>query len=137
MCVVIVCTSSLICLMILEIIPSYMAFDASKCPLCNIKKWIIWLQTKVEVLSIFKSLLYFMRSLKWDTIHEDELLSINARNDLGLNKFYDLVIIVGTKCDIVCNNSDMTHCNHQRRILTLLSWTNYGYLCPSKTTSQM
>ena len=42
---------------------------------------------EVDVFSSFKSLLYFTRSMEWDIVHGYELLSIKARNDLGLNDF--------------------------------------------------
>ena len=42
---------------------------------------------EVDVSNIFKSLLHFMRFVKWDIIHEDEPLSIKAKNDLGLDEF--------------------------------------------------
>ena len=42
---------------------------------------------EVDVSNIFKSLLYFMRFVKRDTVNEDEPLSIKARNDLGLSDF--------------------------------------------------
>ena len=41
-------------------------------------------------------------------------LSIKARNDLGMNEFQELVYNVGIKCDIICNDSFTTNCNHQR-----------------------
>lgn len=72
---------------------------------------------EVDVSNIFKTLLYFTRSMKWDIFHEDEALSIKARNDIGLNEFYELVCILVTKFDIVCNDSFTTSCNHQKRDL--------------------
>ena len=50
---------------------------------------------EVDVSNIFRSLLYFTRSMKWDIVHEDEPLFIKARNDLGLNEFEELGCIVG------------------------------------------
>ena len=65
------------------------------------------------VSSIFKSLLYCMKYVKWDIVHEDEPLPLKARNDLGLNESKGLVCIVSTKCDIVFNDSFTTNNNHQ------------------------
>jgi hypothetical protein len=67
-----------------------------------------------DVSNIFESLLYCTKSMKWDIVHEDKPLSLKARNDLGMNEFEGLVCIVGTKYDIVCNDSFMTNYNHQR-----------------------
>jgi hypothetical protein len=50
---------------------------------------------EVDVSYIFKSLLYFTRSVKWDIVYEDKSLFIKARNDLGLNEFQELVCTVG------------------------------------------
>ena len=69
---------------------------------------------KVDVSNVFKSLLYFTRSVKWDIGYEDEPLFIKARNDLGLNEFKEIVCIVSTRCDIVCNDYFTTSCDHQR-----------------------
>jgi hypothetical protein len=69
------------------------------------------------VSNIFKNLLYFTRFVKRDIVHEHECLSIKARNDHGLKEFKELVCIVGTKCDIVCNDSFTIKCNHQKRNL--------------------
>ena len=52
--------------MILEMFPSEMAFDVSKYPFCNIKKWTIGWQTEVDVSNIFESLLYFTRFIIWE-----------------------------------------------------------------------
>ena len=73
--------------MILEIIPLDMDFDVSKYPFYNFEEWTIWSQTKVDVSNIFKSLLYTTRFVKWDIVHEDKLLYIKVRNDMGLNEF--------------------------------------------------
>jgi hypothetical protein len=75
--------------MILKIIPLDMAFHVVKYPFCDIEKWTILSQMKVDVSNIFKSFLYFMRFVKWEFVHEDEPLSIKARNDLGLNESYE------------------------------------------------
>ena len=48
--------------------------------------------------SIFKSLLYSTRSVKWDIVHENEPSSSKARNDLGLNEFKELVSSSVTSC---------------------------------------
>jgi hypothetical protein len=85
--------------MILEINLLDMAFDVSKYPFYNIEKWTIWWQTEVDVSNIFKSLLCFMIYMEGDIVHE--------------NEFLEFVCIVGTMCDIVCNDSFMTNCNHQ------------------------
>jgi hypothetical protein len=56
-----------------------------------------------------------MTFVKWDVVHEDDPASIRARNDLGLNEFQELVcLVLGTKWDIMCNDSFMTNYNHQR-----------------------
>jgi len=46
----------------------------------------IWWQTKTNVFKIIKSLLYFMRFVNWNVVHENKPLFIKARNDLGLIK---------------------------------------------------
>ena len=43
--------------------------------------------------NIYKSLLYSTRSMKWDIVHENELLIIKFRNDLGLNEFSSSVTL--------------------------------------------
>ena len=65
----------------LEIIPSDMAFDVSKFPLCNIKKWTLWWQVEVDVSNILKKILYFTKYVKRDIVYEDEPLFVKARND--------------------------------------------------------
>ena len=47
-------------------------------------------------------------------LNEDDPLSIKARDDLGLNEFQELVCLVGTKWDIMCDDSFTTNYNHQR-----------------------
>jgi hypothetical protein len=47
--------------------------------------------------SIFKSRLFVTKSVKWDIVHKDELFSIKAKNDLGLNVVYKLVCNAGLK----------------------------------------
>ena len=56
-----------------------------------------------------QNLVVFHKLYEWDILHKDEPLSIKASNDLGLNEF---VCIVGTKCDIMCNDTFTTNCNH-------------------------
>jgi len=62
--------------------------------------------TEANVSNIFKNLLYFMRFVKWDIVHENEPLFVKD-NDLDMNDFLRNVCIVGIKCDMCANDTPM------------------------------